>query len=274
MSSSGSRHIVMAAAVAALLGGAALLSVSPRAGVGAVPRLPKGRVLPVLQTRTATVGFTTSQVGPEPQQQPVQGRRHRRDRRRHRALRREPRSPLQRGSVIIYGPPGYRGGGICIRGGLREGDAGAGGLPRGSRHHGHPVPGASVAIQLHLRGIGARRSGSTCPPVPSKMHPAAEASVAGGDVSSFQHEPSRCTRRVLSADPSTTTPLDGLVGGAGAPTRAQQSDTDQQMSFRNRWSSSTSSRIASGSGRAATASSRPAYSLSPSGAPARAALMA
>ena len=28
-----------------------------RAGVGAVPRLPKGRVLPVLQTRTATVAL-------------------------------------------------------------------------------------------------------------------------------------------------------------------------------------------------------------------------
>jgi hypothetical protein len=31
------------------------------------------------------------------------------------------------------------------------------------------------------------------------------------------------------------------------PTPAQQSNADQQMSFRNRWSSSTSSRIASGS---------------------------
>ncbi len=34
---------------------------------------------------------------------------------------------------------------------------------------------------------------------------------------------------------------------AGAPTRSQQSNTDQQRSLRNRWSSSTSSRIASGS---------------------------
>jgi hypothetical protein len=34
---------------------------------------------------------------------------------------------------------------------------------------------------------------------------------------------------------------------AGVPTCAQHSNTDQQMSFRNRWSSSTSSRIASGS---------------------------
>ncbi|HEY0753297.1 MAG TPA: hypothetical protein VGD98_04995 [Ktedonobacteraceae bacterium] len=31
------------------------------------------------------------------------------------------------------------------------------------------------------------------------------------------------------------------------PTRSQQSNTDQQMSFRNCWSSSTSSRIAAGS---------------------------
>jgi hypothetical protein len=57
--------------------------------------------------------------------------------------------------------------------------------------------------------------------------------------------------------------------------RAQQSNTDQQMSFRNRWSSSTSSRIASGSwSRCHRHSSRPAPSPSPSGAPARAALIA
>ena len=60
-----------------------------------------------------------------------------------------------------------------------------------------------------------------------------------------------------------------------APRRAQQSNTDQQMSFRNRWSSSTSSRIASGSwSRCHWHSSRPAPSPSPSGAPARAALIA
>ena len=38
-----------------------------------------------------------------------------------------------------------------------------------------------------------------------------------------------------------------LLASAGAPTRSQQWNTDQQMLFRNRWSSSTSSRIASGS---------------------------
>ena len=66
-----------------------------------------------------------------------------------------------------------------------------------------------------------------------------------------------------------------LVGGAGAPRRAQQSNTDQQMSFRNRWSSRTSSRIASGSwSRCHRHSSRPASSASSSGAPARAALIA
>ena len=42
-------------------------------------------------------------------------------------------------------------------------------------------------------------------------------------------------------------------------TRGQQSNTDQQISFRNRWSSSTSSRIASGSwSRCHRHSSRPA----------------
>jgi len=41
---------------------------------------------------------------------------------------------------------------------------------------------------------------------------------------------------------------DALVGGAGTPNARLSSQTpDQQMSFRNRWSSSTSSRIASGS---------------------------
>ena len=59
------------------------------------------------------------------------------------------------------------------------------------------------------------------------------------------------------------------------PRRAQQSNTDQQMSFRNRWSSSTSSRIASGSwSRCHWHSRRPAASPSPSGAAARAALIA
>ena len=65
-------------------------------------------------------------------------------------------------------------------------------------------------------------------------------------------------------------------GGLAAPRLpAQQSNTDQQMSFRNRWSSSTSSRIASGSwSRCHRHSRRPAASLSSSGAAARTALMA
>jgi len=65
------------------------------------------------------------------------------------------------------------------------------------------------------------------------------------------------------------------LGWARTPTPAQQSNTDQQMSFRNRSSSSTSSRIASGSwSRCHRHSSRPAASLSPSDAAARAALIA
>ena len=48
-------------------------------------------------------------------------------------------------------------------------------------------------------------------------------------------------------------------GRCRRPTRTQQSNTDQQMSFRNLWSSSTSSRIASGSrSRCHWHSSRPA----------------
>ena len=65
------------------------------------------------------------------------------------------------------------------------------------------------------------------------------------------------------------------LDSAGAPTRCQQSNTDQQMSFRIRWSSSTSSRIASGSwSRCHRHSSCPARSPSPAGAAARAALIA
>jgi hypothetical protein len=74
---------------------------------------------------------------------------------------------------------------------------------------------------------------------------------------------------------SQLTASDAGVGGAGATTRAQQSNTDQQISFRSRWSSSTSSRIASGSwSRCHWHSSRPATSPSPSGLAARAALIA
>ena len=88
--------------------------------------------------------------------------------------------------------------------------------------------------------------------------------------------------REMTFSPSLPTPLCvpthgpmRLWGSAGAPTRSQQSNTDQQMSFRNRWSSSTSSRIASGSwSRCHRHSSRPALSPSPSGAAARAALIA
>ena len=69
--------------------------------------------------------------------------------------------------------------------------------------------------------------------------------------------------------------LDGFLSDAGASTRGQQSNTDQQMSFRNRWSSSTSSRIAPGSWSCCHwHSSRPAASLRPSDAAARAALIA
>jgi hypothetical protein len=63
--------------------------------------------------------------------------------------------------------------------------------------------------------------------------------------------------------------------GADAMTRIQQSNTDQQRSFRSRWSSSTRSRTASGSwARCHRHSALPARSASPPGAPARAALIA
>ena len=61
-----------------------------------------------------------------------------------------------------------------------------------------------------------------------------------------------------SADLMTSVSRRRLLGSAGAPTRSQQSNTDQQMSLRNRWSPRTSSRIASGSwSRCHRPSSRP-----------------
>jgi hypothetical protein len=73
---------------------------------------------------------------------------------------------------------------------------------------------------------------------------------------------------------SERTLLDDL-DDAGTPACSQQPNTDQQMSFRIRWSSSTSSRIASGSwSRCHRHSSCPALSPSPAGAAARAALIA
>ena len=70
-------------------------------------------------------------------------------------------------------------------------------------------------------------------------------------------------------------PAGPLPGSAGAPACSQQSNTDQQMSFRNRWSSSTSSRIAYRScSRCHRHSTRPALWPSPSGAAAHAALIA
>jgi hypothetical protein len=94
----------------------------------------------------------------------------------------------------------------------------------------------------------------------------------------FQTRPERVNANSFCICMPLCVPTPGqmrLLGGAGARTRSQQSNTNQQMSFRNRWSSSTSSRIASGIwSRCHRHSSRPALSPSPSGAAARAALIA
>ena len=94
-----------------------------------------------------------------------------------------------------------------------------------------------------------------------------------------------CSRRSHLSATSQETPTQLTVGALSdrgsrslcchAPVRAQQSKTDQQRSFRNRWSSSTSSRIASGSSpRCHRHSSKPTASDSPAVAAARAALIA
>ncbi len=51
---------------------------------------------------------------------------------------------------------------------------------------------------------------------------------------------------VTAASPPTS-PSHQPSSAASAPTRAQQSNTDQQMAFRNRWSSRTSAQIVAGS---------------------------
>ena len=100
--------------------------------------------------------------------------------------------------------------------------------------------------------------------------------VHGLQRTSRGHSSRRRAARARFVEPShSRRPQDGRAGGAGAPTRVQQSNTDQQMSLRNRWSSSTSSRIASGSwSHWHRHSSRAAPSHSPSGASVRTALIA
>ena len=87
-----------------------------------------------------------------------------------------------------------------------------------------------------------------------------------------RHRPSLPgARRPIASGNTSTSPR------RSEPARraAQGPNTDQQMSFRNLWSSSTSSRISSGSwSRCHWHSSRPAASLLPSGAAARTALIA
>jgi hypothetical protein len=67
----------------------------------------------------------------------------------------------------------------------------------------------------------------------------------------------------------------GTLAALSFPIPAQQSKTDQQISLRRRSSSTTSSRIGSGTwARCHRHSARPAVSASPGGAAARAALIA
>ena len=131
--------------------------------------------------------------------------------------------------------------------------------------------------QVHLLGF-LKAASSAAAPAPRPVALASSSPVLS---------PQRTYLWLRFPPPAVTSPVRGrdesahgvrsmrLQAVLAPPTRAQQSNTDQQMSFRNRWSSRTSSRIASGSwSRCHWHSSRPAPSPSPSGAPARAALIA
>jgi Peptidase inhibitor family I36 len=122
------RRIVVAVAIAALLGGAALLSVWPAPAPAAFHECPSGEFClyfnedgnggfyhfagsdPNLDNDHYVGGDTGEIVGDTARYAENNG------------------VPATRKDVIVYGLPGYRGARDCIQGGLREGDAGR--LPR------------------------------------------------------------------------------------------------------------------------------------------------
>ena len=122
------RRIVLAAAIAALLGCAALLSVSPAPAPAAFHECPSGEFClyfnedgnggfyhfagsdPNLNNDRYVGGDTGETVGDTARYAENNG------------------VPATRKDVIVYGLQGYRGARDCIQGGLRQGDAGR--LPR------------------------------------------------------------------------------------------------------------------------------------------------
>jgi hypothetical protein len=118
----------LAAAIAALLGGAALLSVSPAPAPAAFHKCPRGEFClyfnedanggfyhfagsdPNLNNDRYKGGDTGETVGDTARYAENNG------------------VPAKRKDVIVYGLPNYRGARDCIQGGLRQGDTGR--LPR------------------------------------------------------------------------------------------------------------------------------------------------
>jgi hypothetical protein len=131
----------------------------------------------------------------------------------------------------------------------------------------------SEALRAKARAMIVKRRGKTLAR-PESPQPASSNEVVAEPLPGVPAGDSSAQRA------AETMMLDTLAQVLGVPLVSERvylqlSNTDQQSSFRNRWSSSTSSRIASGSwSRCQRHSSRPAASLSPSGAAARAALIA
>jgi hypothetical protein len=118
------RRIVMAAAIAALLGGAALLSVSPAPALAKIHPCPRGEFC-LYFNRDSNGGFYHS-AGSDPNldnNHYVGGDTGEIVGDTSRAAENNG-VPAKRRDVIVYGLPRYRGARDCIRGGLREGDAG------------------------------------------------------------------------------------------------------------------------------------------------------
>src|SRR3954449_8987815 len=148
------------------------------------------------------------------------------------------------------------------------------------QHHQRAVLGKRVVyddlVRADLAGIAGRVCGK--PVVSNHPREQAHPSCAAGSIHSVGPLTSDTSSLLGYRQDRFSTRLaiwTHETGGAGVPRRAQQSNTDQQMLFRKRWSSRTSSRIASRSwSRCHWHSRRPAASPSPSGAAARAALIA
>jgi hypothetical protein len=116
--------------------------------------------------------------------------------------------------------------------------------PHGDRLHDQYAPVESTRTDLPLSGPGAPDH-AAIRAVVSRCH-----AIAWSAIDSLGLDPQTCrdAAEIARSHVGNLVRAPDANRSKFAPRmRAQQSNTDQQMSFRNLWSSSTSSRIASGS---------------------------